>query len=553
MCEMYTMMRYLNYGMLQHYSIESFDAWAATFGIVNTDIEVDPTGTGFRLYKRFSKFCNIPELIGMFRNFTDVVNIKDIKGIKIPEHVTGKPIIERIEPTQEMRTYIDHLVERAGRIANKQVDRKIDNMLMVTNDGRALSVSPKLKGISGESPKADKLVENVVKLYKEYPGTTQLIFCDLGTPTGNKSYTVYDDIKERLVKAGIEDNQIAFIQSANTAERKKKLIRDFNDANVRILLGSSTTCGTGTNFQKHIIAVHHFDCPWKPAEIEQRNGRIFRFGNINQFAYEYRYVLIGSFDAYSWQTLEVKARYIEQILSAATTTRTAEDISVQQLSYAETKACACGDPRIMNLCKIKQQIQKYELEQKAFLNQRVRDMNDIECSKNFVKRATEEINMINSDIETMNANKSIEKFITISDKSFGKDELGDDLYKTIADLMTKDMTGSWGSIYGLQISYEKQIDYEDVKRVINIGNNYSYAINWNSYPKTLTEKILNYEGLITSYLVELKIRKDDSIKNYKALESTVDKPFEHLEDLNNLKQQKADLENELNLNKEKIA
>lgn len=242
-------------------------------------MEVDPTGTGFRMNKRFSKFCNLPELLNIFREFADIVNIQDIDDIDLPKHVTGKPIIEQIEPTNEQKEYIDDLIVRVDDIKNKNVKPYEDNMLNVVNDGRCVALSPLLRNVAGKSPKIEKASENIAHLYKKYPGTTHLVFCDLGTPNGG--INAYDELKEQLLLNGVKAQDIAYIHDAKTPDSRKKLIDDFNDGIIKILIGSTEKMGEGTNFQKLIKSIHHLDCPWKPSGLEQSNGRIICQGNTN--------------------------------------------------------------------------------------------------------------------------------------------------------------------------------------------------------------------------------------------------------------------------------
>ena len=547
MCEMYTMSRYLQYEELKKHDIAAFDSWASVYGEVVTSMEIDPTGRNFRFNKRFSRFCNVPELVTMFRQVADVVNTSDVKDIELPKMVTGRQIIRNIEPTKEMSEYISTLVDRAEAISKKQVKPDEDNMLLVTNCGRAVAVSPKLVDVDGDSPKINTAVEDIVKVYQQYPGTTELVFCDLGTPTG-KSYCVYKEIKDKLIEKGIEENQIAFIQEANTADKRQELINKFNDAKIRILIGSSSTCSEGLNIQKHLKAEFHIDCPWKPANIAQREGRILRQGNMNDEVYIFRYVVRGSFDAYSWQTIEIKAKYIDQILSNATATRNVEDIDVQLMSYAETKACACSDERVMELCRINQSVQQLQLKKKAYNNKKVSALNGEDYCKEAIETMRKNIERIDKDLELYTEE---EKFkIVLNEKEYTDEILA---IEELSKIKESEIVGKIGEYNGLPIEVIKDENfYKEYKT--KIGVNYEHLFKAKEYPKLYLNQIKNYKEDLNSLKQELidkvKIRTEELSGYRRFLEIS---EFPENTELLHLQQRKAELENELSVGKEKVS
>lgn len=542
-CEMYTLLTYLNKPSLEHYGVDTFDAWASTFGSIISSMEVDPTGQGFRFQQRFAKFCNVPELINIFRQVADVVNICDIENLDIPKIAKGKPIVEIIKPTSQMKEYINSLVERAERIQKGPYNPSIDNMLNITTDGRLMAVSPALVGIGGISPKIIKVGENISSLYHEDKISTHLVFCDLGTPTGN-SHNVYDDIKNELLKNNVLEKDIAYIHDANTPEKRKKLIDDFNNGIIRILIGSTSKMGEGTNFQKHLKSLHHVDVPWKPSSISQREGRILRQGNLNKEVYIFRYVVEGSFDAYSWQTIEIKAKYVAQILNNSSSSRTAEDIGNQLMSYAETKACACSDDRILKLCEINREIQIIELNKKAFLKQNLLTLQDIKSIENSMEALNISISKLEEDIKVYASNSSDFK-ITLDGKTYFDNKTA---IETLGEIIDSGKVGFLGEIYGLNIVYEKEFTFDNkVREFISLGNNYKFEFSALKTPKTLIKYFMEYSKTSTEKLKSLKgiyfCKKDELV----SLKEVLKNKFTEDDKLETLIISKAKLENELRI------
>ncbi|HBF4443106.1 TPA: hypothetical protein KON86_002736 [Clostridioides difficile] len=542
-CEMYTLLTYLNKPSLEHYRVDTFDAWASTFGSIISSMEVDPTGQGFRFQQRFAKFCNVPELVNIFRQVADVVNICDIEDLDIPKVKEGKPIVEIIKPTSQMKEYIDSLVKRAEGIHNSPYDPRIDNMLNVTTDGRLMAVSPALVGIDGISPKIIKVGENIASLYHEDKISTHLVFCDLGTPTGN-SHNVYNDIKNELLKNNVLEKDIAYIHDANTPEKRKKLIDDFNNGVIRILIGSTSKMGEGTNFQKHLKSLHHVDVPWKPSSISQREGRILRQGNLNKEVYIFRYVVEGSFDAYSWQTIEIKAKYIAQILNNSSSSRTAEDIGNQLMSYAETKACACSDDRILKLCEINREIQIIELNKKAFLNQNLLTLQDIKSIENSIEALNISISKLEEDIKVYASNSNDFK-ITLDGKTYFDNKTA---IETLGKIMDGGKVGFLGEIYGLNIVYEKEFTFDNkVREFISLGNNYKFEFSALKTPKTLIKYFMDYNKISSDKLDSLKEKYSFKTNELLSLKEVLKNKFTEDDKLESLKLSKVNLENELRL------
>ena len=377
MVELFTVMRYLQYGTLQQKGLMHFDCWASTFGETTTSIELAPEGTGYRARTRFAKFFNLPELMTMFKEVADI-KTSDQLHLPVPE---AKFETVLVKPSEIQKEMVQSLSERAGKINAGMVDASEDNMLCVTNDGRKIGLDQRLMNpLLPDDPnsKLNACVRNVLHIWEEgkEDRLTQLLFCDLSTPKGDGQFNVYDDVKKKLLAAGVPESEVAFIHTADTEAKKKELFSKVRTGQVRILLGSTAKMGAGTNVQDRLVAVHHLDVGWKPSDMTQRNGRIIRQGNRNKTVQIYNYVTEGTFDAYLFQTLENKQRFIGQIMTSKSPVRSCEDVDEQVLSYAEVKALCAGNPLIkekMNLdvevarlkvLKADHQSQKYRLEDK---------------------------------------------------------------------------------------------------------------------------------------------------------------------------------------------
>ena len=377
MVELFTVMRYLQYGTLQQKGLTHFDCWVSTFGETTTSIELAPEGTGYRARTRFAKFFNLPELMTMFKEVADI-KTSDQLHLPVPE---AKFETVLVKPSEIQKEMVQSLSERAGKINAGMVDPSEDNMLKITSDGRKIGLDQRLMNpLLPDDPnsKLNACVRNVLRIWEEgkEERLTQLLFCDLSTPKGDGQFNVYDDVKKKLLAAGVPESEVAFIHTADTEAKKKELFSKVRTGQVRILLGSTAKMGAGTNVQDRLVAVHHLDVGWKPSDMTQRNGRIIRQGNRNKTVQIYNYVTEGTFDAYLWQTLENKQRFIGQIMTSKSPVRSCEDVDEQVLSYAEVKALCAGNPLIkekMNLdvevaklkvLKADHQSQKYRLEDK---------------------------------------------------------------------------------------------------------------------------------------------------------------------------------------------
>ena len=371
MVELYTIQRYLQMGALQEQGFQHFDAWAANYGETVTAIELAPEGTGYRAKTCFSKFNNLPELISVFKNVADI-QTADMLNLPVPEaHYHNIAL----KPSEYQKQMVASLAERAEQVRNKQVDSSVDNMLLITNDGRKLALDQRLINPmlpADPESKAVKCAETVFDIWRRTAEkrSTQMIFCDLSTPKSEGIFSVYDDIRSKLVEMGVPENEIAYIHDAKTEAQKKDLFAKVRAGQVRVLLGSTQRMGAGTNCQQKLVALHHLDCPWRPADLQQREGRIIRQGNENAEVDIYSYVTEGTFDAYLYQLVERKQKFIAQIMTSKSPVRSAEDVDEQALSYAEIKALASGNPLIKEKMDLDIEVTKLKLLKSSHLSQR---------------------------------------------------------------------------------------------------------------------------------------------------------------------------------------
>ena len=406
MVELYTIQRYLQMSALEEQGLQHFDSWAANYGETVTAIELSPEGTGYRAKTRFAKFYNLPELMSVFKNVADI-QTADMLKLPVPEaHYHNIAL----KPSEYQKEIVASLAERAEKVRNREVDSSVDNMLLITNDGRKLALDQRLVNPmlpSDPNSKAAKCAENVFEIWRRTADkrSTQMIFCDLSTPKDDGTFSVYDDIHAKLLELGIPENEIAFIHNAKSEVQKKDLFGKVRSGQVRILLGSTQRMGAGTNCQQKLVALHHLDCPWRPSDLQQREGRIIRQGNENPEVDIYSYVTEGTFDAYLYQLVESKQKFISQIMTSKSPVRSAEDVDEQALSYAEIKALASGNPMIKEKMDLDIEVSKLKLLKANHLSQKYALEDAI--SKGFPKQIAEtqaRITGYGADIATVKEN-----------------------------------------------------------------------------------------------------------------------------------------------------
>ena len=473
MSELYTMQRYLQPDRLREEGLGFFDSWASNFGKTVTAVELSPEGKGFRTKTRFAKFYNLPELMSMFKEIADI-KTADQLNLAVPE---AEFVVNKVQASEAQREMVDALSERARQVREKLVEPDEDNMLKIVSDGRKLALDQRLIDPTlpdDPNSKVNTCVQTVLSIYEETRAqkSTQMIFCDQSTPS--KSFNVYDDIKEKLVKAGVKPEEIAFIQDTKNEKEKDALFEKVRKGEVRILLGSTVMMGTGTNVQDKLIALHDLDVPWRPSDLEQRAGRIIRQGNENKKVKIFRYVTEGTFDAYLWQVIENKQRFISQIMTSKTPVRSAEDIDEATLSYAEIKAIATGNPLIKEKMDIDVKLERLKMAKAEFL--RSHEQLEVKVNEKYpqsLKEAEYTLANINQDIATMQKNTVIgedgqEKFsIVLDGRTFtDKKEAGN----YIAEILKKNsnsphpLQNLTGEYKGLHIStnFDRNFLFEEI-------------------------------------------------------------------------------------------
>ena len=423
MVELYTIMRYLQYDTLQKMGLSHFDDWAASFGETVTAIELSPEGTGYRAKTRFARFFNLPELISLFKESADV-QTADMLNLPVPK---AEYINEVLKPSEIQEEMVSSFADRAEAVRNGSVNPKSDNMLKITNDGRKLALDQRLMNeMLPDEPesKVNRCVDNAFKVWEESAPDkgTQLIFCDLSTPKADGTFNVYDDVREKLVARGVPREEVAFIHEYNTETKKADLFAKVRAGQVRILMGSTPKLGAGTNIQDRLIALHHLDCPWKPSDLEQQEGRILRQGNRNKQVKIYRYVTENTFDSYMWQILENKQKFISQIMTSKSPVRACDDVDDTALSYAEIKALATGNPYIKEKMDLDIQVSKLKLLKANHTSQIYSLESDI------ARRYPREITAAKGQIEALKTDMEAAKPLLAQDKDHFSMEISGKVY-----------------------------------------------------------------------------------------------------------------------------
>ena len=455
MAELYTMMKYLQTDLLKEFGLWHFDSWAASFGHVVESLEITPEGNSFRMRKRFSEFVNIPELITMFRQVADII-MPDSLNLNLPKLKNGKYTVIECEPNDAIKRVMDDFIIRAEACRNGKVNPSDDNMLKICNDARLLSTDIRLllpDESNYENSKLNRCVNEVYRIYREsdsFQGT-QVIFSDIGTPTGKKEFNVYDYIKGELIQKGIPESEICFIHDAKNNKDRVEMFADLRNGTKRIIIGSTSKMGTGTNIQKRLIAMHEIDVPWRPSDVEQREGRILRQGNENETVEILRYVMKGTFDQNNWFLIETKQRGISQIITGADVPRVYEDVDAV-LDYAQMKAIATGNPLIKEKMELDIDISKLKTLRSLFFKNHYKLENDIKVvfpSK--LKRLEESISLIQKDIAMRDTYK--ESQITIQGVAFEKGvDAGEAFFKQLHELKLdeKRMVGTYCNVIKLR-------------------------------------------------------------------------------------------------------
>ena len=545
MVELYTIMRYLQYDTLQKLHLGHFDSWAASFGETVTAIELSPEGTGYRAKTRFARFFNLPELISLFKESADV-QTADMLNLPVPE---AEYINEVLKPSETQQEMVSSFADRAERVRNGNVDPRTDNMLKITNDGRKLALDQRLiNDLLPDEPesKVNLCVENAYQVWEESTPdkSTQLIFCDLSTPKADGTFNVYDDVREKLVAKGIPREEIAFIHEANTETKKAELFAKVRSGQVRILLGSTPKLGAGTNIQDRLIALHHLDCPWKPSDLEQQEGRILRQGNRNQKVKIFRYVTENTFDSYMWQILENKQKFISQIMTSKSPVRACDDVDDTALTYAEIKALATGNPYIKEKMDLDIQVSKLKLMRANHTSQIYSLESDI------ARRYPAEITAAKERIAGLKADLAVakplleqdkERFsITVEDRVYtDRKEAGSAILAACAAMKIAKTEGQIADLGGFAISSRFDAFAQTFK--LTIKRQSSYTIELGSDPAGNIQRILNALASIEKTLPQVERRLETLQQQLAEAKEEVQRPFPQEAELNEKSARLAEL------------
>ena len=535
MVEMYTMQRYLQYNTLKKAQLLQFDAWASTFGETVTAIELSPEGTGYRSKTRFAKFYNLPELMSMFKEIADIQTSETLK-LPVPK-ANFKTIV--VKPSNIQTEMVRGLGERAEKIRKKEVNPKYDNMLKITNEGRKLALDQRMLNDmlpDFQESKVNICVNNLYDIWNKTSNKklTQLVFCDLSTP-GTDKFNVYDDLREKLMQKGIPKDEISFIHEADTETKKQELFAKVRNGNVRILIGSTAKMGAGTNVQNKIIALHHLDCPWRPADLIQRNGRGIRQGNENEEIDVFTYVTEGTFDAYLYQLVENKQRFISQIMTSKAVIRSAEDIDEKALSYAEIKALAAGNPLIIKKTELDTEVSKLKLLKQSYMSQ-IYNLEDkiVKYYPIEIKRLQNKIINIENDIKIVEENTFMnneEKFspMVLKGKIYNiKENAGKEILeicKNKQDAKVEEI----GEYRGLKMSLS--IDGFEKKFMLELQGNYTYRLELGTDIYGNITRIDNVIANMSKELENAKIQLEETNKQLENAKDVVKIPFDKEEEL----------------------
>ena len=554
MCEMYVMQSYLQQDTLEQMGIYHFDSWAANFGEVTTALELTVEGSGFRMKSRFNKFTNLPELMNMFKQVADV-QTQDMLDLDVPKLRGGNYIIVESEPDWYVRQVMEDFVVRAERIRNGGVDSSVDNFLKITHEARLLGTDARL--LDKDAPnnpdgKLNKVVDNVAFEYEKAEGEgkigCQIIFSDIGTP-GGKDFDVYNYVKSELIKRGIPENEIAFIHDAKTDAQREVLFKEMRTGRKKVLIGSTDKCGTGVNVQTHLVALHHIDCPWKPSSIEQREGRGIRQGNENEEVAVYRYVTKETFDAYSWSLVENKQRFISQIMTSRTVSRTCEDIDEATLSYAEIKAVATGNPLIKEKMELDNDLQRLKLLKASYDSQRYtyQDNFMIKYPK-LIKAAEEKLECVKYDIETRDKEllKGDEFAITLGNMTYTERSEGGTAMLEMLSKCKSGETYGLGSFRGFELFIEK--NYMGVNYMILRGKT-EYKAEMSTSPVGNMIKLDNLFNILSENEEFLNKKIEQYKRDLESSKEEYEKPFAYEKELKDKLNRQSELNAMLDLEK----
>jgi hypothetical protein len=553
--ELYTFMRYLAQGILDNHGLSVFDDWAATFGETVTCLELSPEGQKYRVNTRFSRFTNIPEMMSLTATFADI-KTHDALDLDRPAIHGGKPEIVIIPPTEALKTFIDQLGQRAEAVRSGSVDPHSDNMLSITTDGRKAALDMRLihpDMVATDETKASAAAKRIVAIWRETEAErgTQLVFCDLATPS-SAGFNVYAEVRIHLLKHGIPESQIAFIHDYSSDSSKLQLYRDVNRGAIRILFGSTEKLGCGTNVQERLAALHHLDSPWRPCDIEQREGRILRQGNRFKQVHILRYVTETSFDSYMWQILESKIRFVTQFMNGDSSVRTAEDVDSAVLSYAEIKALASGNPKILEKAAVDNEVQKLSLLEKAWLNGRYNNQMELHALGEKIKRLQKHQVNVQADLD-IRQDTSGDKFtMTIGSQTFTERKAAGFEILRLAQhhvpRLNHNETREIGTIGGFTIQLRKAF-FDGKQATIELAGHALYEAELSDSPLGVIASLENQLRRMNEKLASATVAETEATERQSWLQQSLTSGFQHAVKLAQLRKKQATLNEELQVSK----
>ncbi len=546
--ELYIMMRYLEPHVLEKIGIHSFDEWVSIFAEVTTSMELDTSGQGYKVVQRLSKYHNLPELMSLYRLVADI-KTKDDLNLPVPKIIGGEPKIITLEPSKEQEEYMEELVERSELIHQGIVDPKNDNMLKVSNDGRKAALDIRLTGNTLEDDRNTKATATANETYKYWlegadQKLTQLIFCNLSTPDPNE-FNVYDEIKQKLLLLGVPEQEIAYIHDAKTDIQKSKLFEKVRNGDVRIIIGSISKMGAGTNIQNKLKVLHEVDPPWRPSDIEQGEGRILRQGNTNQEVMIIRYVTKRSFDAYMWQTLATKQKFIAQLNSGSKEIRSMTDLDVTAINFEQIKAIATDNEEIMEKFKVDMEVQELKVKERNYKSQKytLEDKLKIRLPEN-IKWNKQQVEKYKVDIELRDKETSSDFKIILNNRTIvDTKEAGEIIIKSQNPNIKNGVLYEIGKYRGFKICLENQFDCSYINI---IGNSKSY-IRMSKVPSLNIQRLDEEINLLDEKLEKCNQEIESCEKQIEQCKIELEKPFAEAEKLQQLLLRQAELDAKLNL------
>jgi hypothetical protein len=539
--------------------LEQFDAWAATFGETVTALEIAPDGSGYRLNTRFARFINVPDLMTVFCDVSDI-RTREMLKLPVPILKGDRPRTVTCKPSEQLRAFVRSLVKRAERLKTERVDPREDNMLMIASEGRLAALDMRLinsRQAADPNGKVAQCAREVHNIWQETASLkrAQLVFCDLSTPRSGMAFSVYQALREQLIEMGLPAEQIAFIHDAETDSQKARLFRQVREGKVRVLLGSTPKMGVGTNVQRRLVALHELDCPWRPCDVEQREGRILRQGNECAEVEIIRYVTEGSFDAYSWQTVLTKAKFIAQVMSGDKGIRSVEDVELATLTYAEVKALASGNPKIIEKAGVDAEIAKYASLLSVWRNQLYANESEVASLPMRIESNERLLAALESDAERAHAVLGSDLMVNVHGRTYrGREEIGEVLRATVRSARASISRSARDEVIGTVGAFDLCVFIGRAEDEVHL-----FVRGASSHECRPCQTGPALHAALVETIREISPHRDDCAQRLASMRSKLEgltaelrRPFEHEDRLAALIARQRELEAELDLGKDEV-